>query len=73
MTPGDDLGQRPHPNAKPCGDCGHMWFEGERRHHYVDERGQDSIDDDADVVCTLCKRQRHHPRTSEEKFDWGER
>ncbi len=70
MSPDDDLGQRPHPNLRSCDDCGHVWFEGERRHHYVDERGQDSINNEADVVCALCKQQRHHPRRSEEKFEW---
>ena len=54
MSPEPDLGQRPHPNARPCADCDHVWFEGERRHEYVDADGEVSIEDDAEVVCRLC-------------------
>lgn len=70
MTPDEDLGQRPHPNKLPCFDCDHVWFEGERRHHYVDATdGQESIEDGAIVVCVLCKQQRRHPR-GDERFEW---
>jgi hypothetical protein len=63
MIAGDDLGQRPHPNSVPCADCGHVWFEGERRHEYADDAGTVTIDDGADAVCALClqKRRRAHP------------
>lgn len=70
MAPDDDLGQRQHPNAVPCSHCGHVWFEGERRHHYVDEHGEDSIEDDAEVLCKLCAQQRQHPRDEAEHFEW---
>jgi len=59
--------QRPHPNTSRCSDCGHVWFEGERRHHYVDETGEVSEQDGAEAVCLLCmqKRRRGAPRTTE--------
>jgi hypothetical protein len=50
--------QRPHPNTLRCSDCRHIWFEGERRHHYADEHGEVSEEDDAEVVCALCMHQR---------------
>jgi hypothetical protein len=65
------LGQRPHSNKVPCMDCGHVWFEGERRHHYVDDAGKETIESGARVLCTLCMQQRDHPRDDEERFDWG--
>lgn len=37
------------PNTRPCVDCGHVWFAGERRHTYVG---------DDEVVCILCRRYR---------------
>jgi hypothetical protein len=37
------------PNTRPCADCGHVWFAGERRHVYVG---------DDEVVCILCGRLR---------------
>lgn len=71
MTPEPDLGQRPHPNTLPCSDCGHVWFEGERRHHYVGGSGEDSIEDGAEIVCTLCKQQRFRPRDPDAgRFIW---
>jgi hypothetical protein len=59
--------QRPHPNTLRCSDCGHVWFEGERRHHYADERGEVSEGDDAEVVCMLCmqRRRRGAPETDD--------
>jgi hypothetical protein len=65
MTPEGDLGQRPHPNTMPCADCGHVWFEGERRHEYVDAAGTVTIEDDAEAVCVLCRRKRGRPRPSD--------
>lgn len=52
---------RPHPNTLPCTDCGHVWFEGERRHQYVTADGAITIEEDGEPVCQLChvKRQRH--------------
>jgi hypothetical protein len=51
--------QEPDPSARPCVDCGHVWFEGERRHELVTgppppgfRRGR------VEVVCVLCRRQR---------------
>ncbi len=37
------------PNTRPCADCGHVWFAGERGHVYVG---------DDEVVCILCLRYR---------------
>jgi hypothetical protein len=65
MTPDPDLGQRPHPNTRPCSDCGHVWFEGERRHEYVDAAGEITVADEADVVCILCRVKRRRPRRYE--------
>jgi len=56
--------QRPHPNTLKCADCGHIWFEGERRHQYVDAVGEVTVEDDADAICILCrqKRRRRAPK-----------
>lgn len=61
--------QRPHPNTLRCEDCGHLWFEGERRHQYVDPAGEISLEDGADVVCTLCmhRRRRWGPEHEEDE------
>ncbi len=64
MTPDEDLGQRPHPNAVPCEDCGHVWFAGERRHEYADAAGEITIEDDGEVVCRLCRVKRGRPRST---------
>ena len=50
--------QRPHPNTLNCADCGHVWFESERRHQYVDEAGEISVEEGADAVCMLCHQRR---------------
>jgi len=44
-----------------------VWFEGERRHHYVDETGEVSEQDGAQAVCMLCmqKRRRGAPRSTD--------
>jgi hypothetical protein len=43
----------PHPNERPCDDCGHIWFAGERRHEYLDHSAERH-----EVLCVLCRRQR---------------
>lgn|GEM_PF-3510178 len=67
MTPDADLGQRPHPNKLPCADCGHVWFEGERRHDYVDAAGSVTIEDPADAACTLCRQKRGRGRRDDDE------
>jgi hypothetical protein len=54
---------RPDPNSKPCVDCGHVWFAGERRHEYLvpDAERQD----DPDVLCLLCRQRRGLKRAVE--------
>jgi hypothetical protein len=49
-------GDRPDPNSTPCGECGHVWFEGERQHQYVDG------DPGNQVLCALCLQQRRLAR-----------
>ncbi|MEJ7796922.1 MAG: hypothetical protein WKF42_00380 [Solirubrobacteraceae bacterium] len=66
MTPEPDLGRRPHSNTLPCADCGHVWFEGERRHEYVDAEGEVTTEDGADAVCVLCHQKRRRPRPHDE-------
>ena len=46
----------PHPNERPCEDCGHVWFAGERSHEYLDLAAPSP--DDVTVLCILCRRQR---------------
>jgi len=61
-------GRWPHPNERPCSDCGHVWFRGERSHAY-DVDHLDSLADEPDdvhVVCVLCHRQRSFERGEEE-------
>ena len=50
----------PHPNTRPCADCGHVWFRGERRHEYLDHEGERP--EDVEVLCVLCRRRRGLPR-----------
>lgn len=48
--------ERPDANDRPCEDCGHIWFAGQRRHEYVDlEAGSD---EQQAVLCLLCIQQR---------------
>lgn len=54
----------PHPNERPCEDCGHIWFGGERRHEYIDHAAQRP--EDVTVLCVLCRRQRGLPRAAPE-------
>ena len=58
-------GRRPHPNALPCADCGHIWRPGERRHEYDHYKGY-AAENHCEVqpVCTLC----HHRRAREERM-----
>ena len=53
----------PHPNERPCDDCGHIWFRGERRHEYLDHGADDPAD--AEVLCALCRRRRRLARVDE--------
>lgn len=66
MSPDDGEIGRPHPNTLLCTDCGHVWFEGERRHDYVDASGTATIEDGADPVCTLCRQKRARGRRPED-------
>ena len=48
-------GHRPHPNTLACVDCGHVWFEGERRHEYDHHNGYEPEHHfDVEPVCTVC-------------------
>lgn len=51
------------PNTRPCDDCGHIWFAGERRHEYLDHDAERH--EDAGVLCVLCRRQRGLTRAQE--------
>lgn len=60
---------RPHPNERPCEDCGHVWFAGERRHSYVDHDA--ARPEGVEVLCVLCLQQRGFaPTTSSEDDIW---
>jgi hypothetical protein len=49
----------PDPDEAPCVDCGHVWFEGERRHEYVTGQPAPGFRvGQVEVVCVLCRRQR---------------
>jgi hypothetical protein len=85
MTPGDEpsearrraeeevaSGRWPHPNERPCHDCDHVWFSGERAHAY-DVEQLDGLPDDPqqlDVVCVLCRRQRSFERAEDTSGEW---
>lgn len=53
-------GRWPDPNTRTCMDCGHVWFRGERRHHYDVDHLDRLVEDpeDVHVVCVLCRQQR---------------
>ena len=53
----------PHPNERPCDDCGHIWFAGERRHEYLDHGAERP--EDVEVLCVLCRSQRGLVRADE--------
>lgn len=60
-------GRRPHPNALPCTDCGHVWVPGERRHEYDHHLGYDGVHHlDVEPVCTTCHHERERSRLQEE-------
>jgi hypothetical protein len=65
MTADDDRhpDDWPHPNDRPCEDCGHVWFPGERRHEYVDHDAERP--EDVEVLCVLCRQQRGFARAEE--------
>lgn len=46
----------PSPDDRPCDGCGHVWFAGERPHHYVASGAARAAD--AEVLCALCRHQR---------------
>jgi hypothetical protein len=58
MTGDDDRhpADWPPPNERPCEDCGHIWFAGERRHEYLDHDVERH--EDVEVLCVLCRRRR---------------
>jgi hypothetical protein len=56
MTDAPHRSERPDPNTRPCEDCGHIWFAGERRHEYLDHGAERN--DDAEVLCLLCRQER---------------
>ena len=59
----------PHPNERPCEDCGHVWFAGERRHEYLDLTAERP--DDVAVLCVLCRRRRGLRRAdTSERSGW---
>jgi hypothetical protein len=47
----------PHPNERPCHQCGHIWFRGERPHEYLEHDAQQRPED-VTVLCRLCRQQR---------------
>ena len=46
----------PHPNDRPCDQCGHVWFAGERPHEYLEHDAERP--ESVTVLCRLCRRQR---------------
>jgi hypothetical protein len=46
----------PHPNDRPCEQCGHVWFAGERSHEYFEHTAERA--EHVTVLCVLCRRQR---------------
>ena len=58
-------GRRPHPNALPCKDCGHVWAPGERRHEYDHFLGYSAEHHyDVEAVCTICHAARDGGKAS---------
>ncbi|MDQ3677609.1 MAG: hypothetical protein M3401_12540 [Actinomycetota bacterium] len=53
----------PHPNERPCDECGHVWFAGQRRHEYLDHDAERHAD--VEVLCVLCRQQRGLSRAPE--------
>ena len=53
-------GDRPHPDALPCTDCGHVWQPGRPHHQYDHYLGYSPVHHlDVQAVCTRC----HYNRT----------
>lgn len=46
----------PDPNERPCDQCGHVWFTGERPHAYLEHDAERA--EDVAVLCRLCRQQR---------------
>lgn len=67
-----DAGSWPHPNDRACQDCGHVWFGGERAHHYDVDHLDHLADDpeDVHVVCVLCHNQRSFERGEDTSGAW---
>ncbi len=67
-----DDARRPHgwpdPNERPCDDCGHVWFAGQRRHDYVDPLAERP--EDVTVLCVLCRRRRELTPVEPEDHRW---
>ncbi len=53
----------PDPHDRPCDECGHVWFAGQRRHEYLDLSAERH--EDVEVLCVLCRRQRGLSRVIE--------
>lgn len=47
---------RPDPNDRPCDQCGHIWFAGERPHEYLSHEADGP--ENVTVLCRLCRQQR---------------
>ena len=53
-------GWLPHPNDRPCSDCGHIWTQSERRHEYDHHLGYAPEHRlHVQPVCTICHAARH--------------
>lgn len=65
-------GSWPHPNDRPCHDCGHVWFRGERSHDYDVDHVDRLADnhEDVHVVCVLCHNQRSFERGEDTAAAW---
>jgi hypothetical protein len=65
-------GRRPHPNSLPCVDCGHIWYDGERRHEYDHHQGYGSEHHlDVESVCTLCHAKRDNLKAKQTHCQHG--
>ena len=56
----------PDPDERPCDDCGHVWFAGERHHGYADAGTDDP--EEVIVLCALCRRRRLLPQPEPEPW-----
>ena len=65
-------GRRPHPNAMPCHDCGHVWSDGERRHEYDHFLGYAAEHHyDVQAVCTKCHAARDNAKAQQTHCSHG--